>query len=573
MPCPEGWGHDTSNVFFILKDVSKENADGKSQFAAFVRHARPWMCPVNAMGAYLLALHGRRGVSSTPDIFNGNEDWTAPGKAPLLVVQNARGKLESMAYNASESKARKGKEKSLGDVDTAIDIVALEEDAVENHSYVVGSYDVFLKAKVAAGLERINKVTHLRLYGAMYASQLGASKEEIELLGRWLSEKDATVCAHHYLRNIPIGALMACSGRYDTYGGRATFTCPQSRVLGDETNLSDIEADEDLMKLLDFIAPGWFSDARRARAAERGCPEVPTDPVSVTNRNFTLARLACAIVWLQDAVPMLREMPELEREYPYNLFQGCETDVESAWKSWRKRVARELDEDTATDKEMQLELHQMMSHFSVGMSKVQSNIINTVPKDTIAMIDRRQQQQHLNAARMHAEAAGAIVVLPDDASDGMIDVTGAEKATENNLNLKRTSTLYKQSAKMESILGMVTFWEDTIVPLGNKRWWTQGNATQTGIRSKHKLLHTRIIGLQKILQEERTTAAEVTLQEAVEAFVNTLDAQASWSDIECVLRSGARLDCADDVQEVIAKRREAEKARRATQKEERRNAE
>ena len=86
-----------------------------------------------------------------------------------------------MAYNGTESKARRDKEKLLGDFDTAIDIVALEEDAVEKYNYVVGLYDVFLNAKVAAGLKRINKVTHLRLYGAMYANQLGALKEEIGL--------------------------------------------------------------------------------------------------------------------------------------------------------------------------------------------------------------------------------------------------------------------------------------------------------------------------------------------------------------------------------------------------------
>ena len=53
LPFPAIVGPDSGYIFYILKDCSKANKDGNTQFAGFIPRMNPLFCGVNACAEYL----------------------------------------------------------------------------------------------------------------------------------------------------------------------------------------------------------------------------------------------------------------------------------------------------------------------------------------------------------------------------------------------------------------------------------------------------------------------------------------------------------------------------------------
>ena len=327
----------------------------------------PLFCGVNAMAEYLILSYGREASRTIPEIFNAAVDWTS--HEWLITNDTCTG---PMMY--SKKQKEKGQDSDLATHD------------------LEGHYEVFEQMKRAAGLEYIDKATHFRLYGAMYGDQYGALDEEKERLGRWLGEKGNnanSTCKNHYLRNLPIGGLLAMAARQASFRGNA-YHCARETTL-DIGDLDAVENDSDFYPVLQHLMPGWLDLATRAKRALEYNPIVDTDPISLSNAAFTRLVVAATIAWVQDAVLLTEDIPELFSRAPFSYL--LHPDIMTYWNNVKDRVKKSVEEGDRVHHEANLERHDVLNYIRSCNISSTNRLVNEVTSRTCNLM--LQQQQNL----------------------------------------------------------------------------------------------------------------------------------------------------------------------------------
>ena len=298
-----------SYVFFLFKDTSKCDQKAIPQLAGFLRHKDPLICPANAEGEYIILSFGRGGARTMPDILDGSVNWMED----CWYLTDPSGK-KPMKYS------RKNKKNS--------------NDPCEISE---GIYEFFGDMKEACGLDFVNKVTHMRRMGAMYAEGVGCPEDDINQLGRWITEMLSLNCRENYLKNLPMQALLALAG----FAIGEKFLCARGRVL-DIGNLDEIEKDKDFVDIIEFLVPGLLQLAREAKDAHENPSSItdPNVPISVSNTMFTMGCVAAVCVWIQDAPIMLRRYSKLEKRCPYTYL--VDVKICEQWERVRVKVLHEV---------------------------------------------------------------------------------------------------------------------------------------------------------------------------------------------------------------------------------------
>ena len=143
-------GPDPFYQIVILKDESKANKVGRSEYIGATRHRDPLLCAVNAAATMLLLRFGEGGmIGQLPDFFDAHCDW--PNEQNLLTKHDCTGCLPYAG-----SKRAPGHKEIFDDMKQASGLIGAMSDCS----------------------------TKLRSFGAMHASQLLASAPEIERAGR-----------------------------------------------------------------------------------------------------------------------------------------------------------------------------------------------------------------------------------------------------------------------------------------------------------------------------------------------------------------------------------------------------
>ena len=290
-------------MFYVYKDSGKtEDKSLETHLAGFLRHQHPAQCPVNALGHYLILAFGREALRQVPDVLDPNNDWG--GKCYLVTDGSFQKPLQ---YSSRQTK------KSSDTYD--------------------GMYESLNTLKVAVGLVDIDKATHFRALGAMYAEAKGVLEEDINRLGRWMEDNLSKVCRQHYLKACPLKAAIGLAGFRD---GR-NYSCPRGDVL-DIGDLDKIGKDVDFATILEFFMPGLLEKAKLAEAAHERPSEVDDSSVPQSTQNYMFLRLSVAvtIAFIQDAPLLLKLLPNLNDIHPFSWFDH--TDIKNKFESISKRV-------------------------------------------------------------------------------------------------------------------------------------------------------------------------------------------------------------------------------------------
>ena len=290
-------------MFYIYKDSGKTEDKGlDTHLAGFLRHSHPAQCPVNALGHYLILAFGKDSMRAIPDVLNPDNDW---GDLCYLVTDGSC--VKPLQYSSRQSK------KASGGFD--------------------GMYETLKTLKVAVGFMDIDKATHFRAMGAMYAEAKGVLEEDINRLGRWMEDNLSKVCRQHYLKACPLKAAIGLAGFRD---GRH-YCCPRGDVL-DIGDLDKIESDEDFMEILEHLMPGFWKMAKLAESAHERPSEVEDISIPQSTQNYMFLRLAVAatIAFIQDAPILLGLYPDLKNVAPFtSLFHP---DIKNHFERIKERV-------------------------------------------------------------------------------------------------------------------------------------------------------------------------------------------------------------------------------------------
>ena len=508
-----------------------------TQFAGFIRHMNPLFCSVNACAEYLILSYGRGGCRKIPDIFNPLVDWTS---SEWLVTNDSC--TGPMMY----SKRRKKCKADVGDPCT-------------NHHDLDGHYEIFELMKQAAGLAYIDKATHFRLYGAMYGDQYGALDEEIERLGRWLGEQGnsaSNTCKRHYLRNLPIGGLLAMAARHAAVPGNS-YHCARETTL-DIGDLDGIKEDQDFYPVIEHLMPGWFERARRAKLALLHNPVEPTDPISLSNAAFTRLLVASTVAWVQDAALLTAELPELFSKQPYTYLQDAE--IANHWENIKHRVQEAEEQGKHVQHEVYLERQDLLQHIRSCTVASTNRIINEVPSRMCSLLEQSQQDEQQREVDYHlhelSRLTGATVardVLPGLTTMATRESTQQETQPVWNIPY----TLQSNDSLGYNIVSMVREWKEEVMPreAANKEWWEAGNTSQKKLREKRKLLYSCVQHRADQLRDDVEDVA-TTLQEAI------VGNGGCWTDVETILRQWRNSDGQVDpwntqtITETITKRKQ-----------------
>jgi len=565
LPLPEDASiEDNAYIFFLLKDTGKCEKDGIPQLAGFLRHKDPLLCPANAEGEYVILRFGRDGMQDLPNIMDGSVNWMEE----CWYLTDPSGK-RPMQYS------RKKSGKSSKDPD----------EITEGH------YEFFCEIKEACGLDFINLVTHMRKMGAMYAEEKGCSEDAINRIGRWITEMINKTCREHYLKNLPVEALLALAGFI--VGDK--FTCVRGRVV-DVGNLDEIEKDEDFVAIIEFLVPGLLKLARKAKdAIDR--PKSVTDPnvpISVSNAMFTMGCVATVCVWIQDAPVMLRRLPKLKTRRPYTFLENA--DIKEQWERVKTRVLQAVDEEVVLLDDRQLERRQIMTtmtrllgqkfdahetrmrrHFDEKLEKIEK-LQNS--ERTSSQNDANEQQARCLIEQARVLAPHIVQGLPIVAGARTSDASAVgEKGGDSSASSQEPALEqhkfkpikgYKEDEMIHSIVSewvtevqkkMKEFEETTAK-------WYDNKGGQRQLREKHLLVFNAVKNAAEFHNKDILEYAK-DVDRLWGEIKEELDVSGGkYSDIDHVCRhaAGDRDDCLKDfdaVKECIRKRRadQAEKTR------------
>ena len=538
----------------ILKNTSKSNDEGWTEYAGFVRHKlHPITCCMNSVATVILARYGRNGEQKFPDIFNGDCNWTA--NEPFI---------------------------TSGD--------GLEFDYRKR-------YQSFLHMIESMGFKGLfHYVTHFRHKGAMGMYEKGATGEQTGGQGRWGDKnKESSVMHQHYLRNLTPVGLMTAAG-YDN--NPRHFFCTRGNTL-DMGDISRIKEDPDFSVLVEYMFPKVFcyeDTARRALSGYRFMEDYATIendlkdiPQSLTNARFTQMLVALAVVFLQDAPLMLKELPGLLEESPYN---NLKEEVLSASQlaAWRSIQKRQHDIETNSKKldlERALEnleiVNEMKSHSAKqsefvlgGVRTIVRDEMNSAKEEIISHGPKEPQGILAAAARCHETVNALTQNMQRAVGTGEVAVPNAIGfGVGVGLNVQegqatRTEQLeipyFLKKRKGLDIVGTVDEWEKEVIPRVKEdvmvKWYPLGDKVQKRRREKANLVFTQLSDLAK-RREKNESVHDMALifQQHVVEYDGIME------DVEGILRSakkGVVVDVMDEkvIKEAVLKRTERNAARK-----------
>lgn len=588
LPLPEYAAHVVSKggkVFFILKDFGK-NYRNRILYCGFVRGPDPFTCLANCLGQYFLLSWGREGKRKFPDIFDAKCNWTketsfmtdSSGEHPWFYdhkeARRVAVRLNTKVNDPLPELPDDGAEMS-DDVRRSGIIEAVNMDV---HA------DVMKRLFDASGCTRFRedtKVTHLKSYAAMRASYFGALPGELQLQGRWMGtgfggsggagETNSEVMLAHYLRNLCIAAMITLAG----YPNKS-YNNPRDAVI-DVSDLDKIKSFKELFVLLEHIAPGWWSRAKRAEAAynktyntDAGAKE--TDPCSVSNFYFTKVMVAVAVIWLVDAVVNLKKKPDLGQTVPFLYL--LEDGVKSEWDIFQAKVNVVIQGHKDIDLDQQLELRDLHQHVSNERAFMLTQIMTLIPdlfEKLVTQIMNREAHRQMaseaterryaidNAIRELAYKSGA----SEDDIRNVIEsaTTGLDNAESNepmqpttdaqdlpqavareidNLNLPYLMKKPLKTEKNRIATSIVSEWNEEVIPRLHQygkecRWWKEGDKAQKNLRQKAKSLYGAL---------SRRVSANVDTD--VCSAASTLD-----DIVESEMEPNKRSSCRADIQEIV----------------------
>ena len=493
LPIPQVYSRNANKgyVFFLLKDESKTNKKGWTQFAGCLRHKNPLFCCFNALAEYLLLAYGKNGRRTFPDIEDQSVDWTAS----TILFSDSHG--NSISYSKKKKKQQ-------------------TEDTNN------GQYDDFILMKKAVGLDHLIKATHYRLWGSMYGQDRGASEKEMEKLGRWAIEGDVgSVCRQFYLRNIDMKAALAQADYLpDSIQPTHCYRLPRGMNM-DVGDINKIEGDIHFAKVLNHIFPGILEKYKTALEHQL---------VSETNERVCLTIIILLCSWIQDAVVLLDQYPDLMSSEPYSyLFD--DVDVARSFES----IAQDVRTFTRNEVSIfasatQIERQDVLTAINLMGGSIKEHneltVRSELSKNNQLWLKKGLQLTHaLNDAFEIREnesemRTNDMTATTTELQSGQI--INSEEASTINLSQKYTL----QNCKGIEIVRYVEEWEREVIPriqAGNTTWWGHDDCRQFRFQRK-KLYEVLAVGNESVALKAKS------FEEHCRSIANI-----TWSDVVALM--------------------------------------
>jgi hypothetical protein len=380
-------GPDPFYKMQLLKDESKANTQGRPELLGTTRHHNPLLCSINAVSSMLLLRFGKDGIiGNLPPFFDPLHDW--PSQNMFLTSSDGSGHL---SYGLHK--------------------------------------EIFASMKNAAGLNLLmgDSATKLRSFGAMSASENQASHPEIERAGRcllplyypclcypftshtlatpllthtlatpsrWNGKKpgagsDAHVLNQHYLRNLSTEVALANAGFNAKYWNM--YLIPRARG----TSMHD----EHVKVLIEFFYPNLYEGVKRAKAAYEGNPLRGGDAMSETNYRFLSNLREITFFWLQDAVVLLQQIPELSSADPWRtLLKGAEEheEIKTAFERLGTEVMTSISQSQVSQHEQLIAQEELLRSVEIGCTSTAHQLgerLSSLPHDVADLTEAAWQQR------------------------------------------------------------------------------------------------------------------------------------------------------------------------------------
>ena len=305
--------------------------------------------------------------------------------------------------------------------------------------------------------------------------------------------------------------------------------------------LDAVENDSDFYPVLQHLMPGWLDLATRAKRALEYNPIVDTDPISLSNAAFTRLVVAATIAWVQDAVLLTEDIPELFSRAPFSYL--LHPDIMTYWNNVKDRVKKSVEEGDKVHHEANLERHDVLNYIRSCNISSTNRLVNEVPSRTCNLMLQQQQNLQQREIDFHLQEISRIAgrtigreVLGDRNSDGAPNnvehecTTGMTEQTPTELPIPYC--LKTNAEHNNDLLRMVQEWEDEVRPreVQSATWWEVNNKAQKTLREKRKLLYICMEAEAKM--QPGRTILEVTAQ--FQDLVHEIGG--CWSDVETILR-------------------------------------
>ena len=164
-----------------------------------------------------------------------------------------------------------------------------------------------------------------------------------------------SVMNQHYLRNVSVEVCLANGGFNARHWNH--YLLPRGRA-GKLT-------DDYVQRLIEHLFPDLYSKVRRAKSAFDGLPEHPDDAISTTNWRFLENLQIITLFWLQDAVVLMTDIPEIASAAPWNLLTGG-GQVTTDFERLGTEVRAALEAATLTEQTKVLEQNDLLRSVHAG---------------------------------------------------------------------------------------------------------------------------------------------------------------------------------------------------------------
>jgi hypothetical protein len=518
---------DKGYIFFLLKDKSKGNKKGWTQFAGCVRHNDPLLCPFNAMAEYLILSYGKHGRRQFPDMSDRTIDWTEK----VILFTDLQG--NPVSYSRRKKTA----------------------------PTFAWQYEEFRVMKKAVGIENLIKATHFRMWGSMYGQDRGGTEPEMEQLGRWSVKGDlkkTSVCRDFYLRNINMRAAFALA---DLLPGSTAETCykiPRGRNI-DVGNVSSLEHHPDFSKVFspcnNFVIIFYMTYYRdhnhniifNMQVMKEIFPNVfdmykeayTRRFISETNERVMKTIIILVASWIQDAAVLLSLYPQLHSIEPYTILFEDE-EVSSSFERIQQQVMAHVNNaETLIHSDRQLEREDCINAVNNMGSSLKAHMEITM--ENYHQLWIRQGQQFLNEGqRLLGQAARGVndttTLEPDNTAPRESEIpllnAGPQQTTASLINPPTVDVSTKyclQNKQGLHIVDYTTEWEAEVLPrigAGLTSWWGENDCRR--FRSQRKTLYDNLCsttsGTDTILQTARK------FEDHCRTIPNT-----TWSDIVAIM--------------------------------------
>jgi hypothetical protein len=527
-----------------MKDVSKNNKKRATQFAGCVRHKNPLFCTFTAMAEYIIEAFGKHGRRTFPNLNDPRVDWT---KSTLL-FSDAEGR--PVHYS---------KKKNTTDI---------------------AQYECFIEMKHAAGLLHVNKATHYRQLGSMYAIDRGAIKSEVEQLGRWSvhtdgDKKESNVCLQYYLRNINMNAAFALADCFQRSKPETCYKLPRGRSI-DVGNVERLRDDADYFKVsapvsivsfprlgtnpnifykvINEIFPGIFSSYAVAYKRRH---------LSETSEGVLHTIILLLASWIQDASVLIPKYPQLRLLEPYSILYE-DPEVTKSFEKIQKNVLTHVNlaEDIlATETQLEREdVVQAINNMGTSIKAHTELTVRQIFEDSI------QKQKIEFVEQGHRFLQNIATGRSDEVSTDTTASTTTPTVATTTTNTTTTGTItttaevdtstkyqLKNGQGSLTIQSYVVEWEKEVLPrinAGNLKWWRDDDARQ--YRFQRKILYDV---LSSIPDSPSTDNTAKKFEDHLALFPNV-----TWSDVVTLMvrkRKDISVNIFDNttLQDIIAERK------------------